>query len=91
MAIVHVPEPLRRAAGKPEALSIPGSTVREVLKNLAAQWPECSRALWADEERLAAGVAVFVGITPIRVLGGLNAAIEEGAEVFVLLPLLVGG
>lgn len=90
MALVHVPEPLRRAAGKPEPLKIPGRTIREVLRNLAAEWPECGRAVWADKDRLAAGVAVFVGTTPLGALGGLDAAIEDEAELFLVLPLLVG-
>lgn len=91
MALVHVPEPLRTSADRPEPLRIPGSTVREVLKNLAREWPECGRAVWADKERLAAGVAVFVGTTPFRALGGLDAAVEDDDEMFLVLPLLVGG
>ena len=77
--------------GGRERLTVAGRTVREVLKNLVEAWPEARASLWAEGERLAAGVAVFVGETHFRALGGLDAPVGGNAELYLVLPLLVGG
>ena len=66
-----------------------GSTVREVLDDLAARFPELGAQL-LDDGDLAPFVNVYVESEDIRTLNGLETPVREGSRV-VLLPAMAGG
>jgi molybdopterin converting factor small subunit len=90
MAKVHLPEPLRALAGGEGALEAAGAAVGEVLKALGRSRPQVGEALWADARRLRAGVVVYLGRANVRALAGLETAVGDEAELYVVAPLLVG-
>lgn len=90
MARVHLPEPLREAAGLPPVADLPGATVAEVLAAVRKRWPEVGERLLSAPDRLALGVTVFVGQVDVRRRGGLLAQLAPSEEIHVIVPLLVG-
>lgn len=90
MATVRIPQPLRDVLEGARELEVPGANVRDLLAGLARLWPATRRHLWADEDHLAPGVTVFVGVEQARVRGGLDAPVGDDETVFLVLPLLVG-
>lgn len=81
MLLVKLGGPLMSQAGGVKEFAIEATTIREMLARLAAQYPQLKPIL----DR---GVAVAVNGTIYR--GAFLAPIPDGAEVFILPPL-VGG
>jgi molybdopterin converting factor small subunit len=65
-------------------------TAREVLNQLVVAYPGLKEKVFREGQALQRGVNLFVSNCSIRVLDGLNTALEEGDEL-ILLPLLCGG
>jgi sulfur-carrier protein len=86
---VRIPPTLRAEAGGEREVGASGETVREVVEEVAARYPSLGRQIVQDGE-IAPYVNVYVEGEDVRTLGGLDAAVEEGATV-ILLPAVAGG
>ena len=87
---VRIPTQLRPLAGGNATVSVPGSTVSEVLKGLEAAHPGFEDRLFDESGKLRRFVNVYVGGEDIRFLDGLETPVSDGDEV-TILPAVAGG
>ena len=89
-AKVRIPTTLRSLAGGSSEVSVEGTTVGEVLKNLDAAHPGFADRILDDEGGLRRFVNVFVADEDIRFLDGLSTPVGEGQAVSIV-PAVAGG
>jgi molybdopterin synthase sulfur carrier subunit len=86
---VRIPPTLRTETVGEREVEARGSTLREVLDDVAARFPDLGRRI-LDHGALAPFVNVYVEGEDVRTLNGLETPVEEGATV-ILLPAMAGG
>src|SRR5579864_9399965 len=90
MAKILIPTPLRRYAGKQDAVQLAGKTVGEVLQSLTSQYSELKRHLFNDEGKLRSFVNVYVNDEDIRYLSKEATPLKDGDTVSIV-PSIAGG
>ena len=66
------------------------SSALKVLDQLITAYPALEEKLFSEDEKLQAGVNIFVNGRSVRFLDGLSTLLEEGDEL-ALFPPLGGG
>jgi sulfur-carrier protein len=89
MTTVRIPPPLRPDAGGQREVAAGGTTVREVLQDVAERFPALQARIFTDGN-IAAFVNVYVGGEDIRTQDGLETPVADGSTV-ILLPAMAGG
>jgi sulfur-carrier protein len=89
MTTVRIPPTLRPDAGGEREVAAAGSTVREVLTDVASRFPALQARIF-DDGNIARFVNVYVGGEDIRTQDGLETPVAEGSTV-ILLPAMAGG
>jgi sulfur-carrier protein len=87
---VRIPTTLRTLTGGEPAVSLEGSSVRDVLASLDKTHPGFAARLLDDDGNLRRFVNVFVADDDIRFLDGLDTTVPDGAEVSII-PAVAGG
>jgi cysteine synthase/molybdopterin converting factor small subunit len=90
MTRVRIPPTLRTEVGGAREVEAAGSTLRDVLADLAARFPALGRQVLADDDGIAPFVNVYVDNEDVRTLAGLDTPVREGSTV-ILLPAMAGG
>ena len=90
MATIKIPPVLRPSVGGSKELSAEGANVGEVLRDLASAHPATEQQLFSADGALNRYVNVYLNDEDVRVLGGLDTAVNEG-DVLVILPAMAGG
>jgi cysteine synthase/molybdopterin converting factor small subunit len=90
MARVRIPPTLRDAVGGAREVEASGSTLRDLLSDLADRFPSLGRQVLGDGAELAPFVNVYVDNEDVRTLEGLDTPLREDATV-ILLPAMAGG
>ncbi len=90
MTIVRIPPTLRTEVGGAREVEAAGTTLREVLDDLAARFPGLGQQLLEDGDALAPFVNVYVDNEDARTLRGLETPVQDGSTV-ILLPAMAGG
>jgi cysteine synthase B len=90
MARVRIPPTLRDAVGGAREVEASGSTLRDLLSDLAERFPTLGRQVLEDGPELAPFVNVYVDNEDVRTLEGLDTQLGENATV-ILLPAMAGG
>jgi len=89
-ARVRIPTILRSYTAGAAEVSVPGSTLREVLAALDAQYPGVGGRVLDEEGRLRRFVNVYVDDDDVRFLEGLDSPVRDGASVSII-PAVAGG
>jgi molybdopterin converting factor small subunit len=89
MTAVRIPPTLRGEVGGARQVDAEGSTVRELLDDLAARYPALGAQLLEDGD-VAPFVNVYLGGEDVRTLDGLDTAVAHG-QTLILLPAMAGG
>ena len=89
MTAVRIPPTLRGEVGGARQVEADGSTVRELLEDLAARYPALGAQL-LENGGVAPFVNVYLGGEDVRTLDGLETAVEAG-QTLILLPAMAGG
>jgi molybdopterin synthase sulfur carrier subunit len=89
MTTVRIPPTLRPDAEGRREVDAAGSTVGEVLSDVAERFPAL-RARIFEDGNIAAFVNVYVGGEDIRTQDGLATPVPDDATV-ILLPAMAGG
>ena len=89
-ATVKIPPVLRAQTGGEASVSVDGVTVGDVLGSLVKAHPSTREQLFAADGELNRYVNVYLNDEDVRVLDGLETAIDEGDTV-VILPAMAGG
>jgi [CysO sulfur-carrier protein]-thiocarboxylate-dependent cysteine synthase len=86
---VRIPPTLRAEVGGAREVEASGSTLRELLDDLAGRFPGLGRQVLAGDE-VAPFVNVYVDNEDVRTRDGLDTPVREGSTV-ILLPAMAGG
>jgi molybdopterin converting factor small subunit len=89
VSTVRVPPVLRAEAGGAREVEASGTTVRELLEDLASRVPALGEKVY-DGSEIKAHVNVYIDGEDVRTSGGLDTPVRENATV-VLLPAMAGG
>ena len=87
---VRLPTVLRPEAGGQSTVTVKGSTIGDVLRELVSEFPGMSGQLLNEDGSLHRFVNVYVNDDDVRYLESLDTPVKEGDEVF-LLPAVAGG
>ena len=88
MPHVAIPSLMRNLTAGEEQVTVPGTTVREVIDNLEHRYPGVKARL-CEEGRIKPGIAVYIdGILTTR--EGLRERLDADAEIH-FLPAISGG
>lgn len=90
MATVRIPPVLRPSVGGEKELSADGASVGEILRAIADEHPDTETQLFSPDGDLNRYVNVYLNDEDVRVLEGLDTAVEE-ADTLVILPAMAGG
>ena len=90
MATVKIPPVLRASVGGEREVTAEGSNVGAVLRSLVEQYPETERQLFSEGGELNRYVNVYLGDEDVRVMDGLETAVDEG-DTLMILPAMAGG
>ena len=87
---IRIPTPLQEFTQNKDAVDIDGSTVKEVLENLDAQFAGMRQRLYGDDGKLRRFVNIYVNQEDIRFLKGEDTEVSEGDELSIV-PAIAGG
>ncbi|MDA8073917.1 MAG: MoaD family protein [Actinomycetota bacterium] len=87
---VRLPTVLRPQAGGQSTVTVKGSTIGDVLRELVSEFPGMSGQLLNEDGSLHRFVNVYVNDDDVRYLESLDTPVKEGDEVS-LLPAVAGG
>jgi sulfur-carrier protein len=90
VSTVRVPPVLRSAVGGARELSVPGSTVSEVLEALYSAHPEVRSQLVSDDGELHRFVNIYVNDEDVRLQEWLDTPVGE-SDTLLILPAMAGG
>jgi sulfur-carrier protein len=89
VATVRIPPVLRPEAGNNRQVELDGATVREVLEQLATEYPTLRNRIF-DGDELPQFLNVFIDGGDVRLHEGLDTAVPASSTV-ILLPAVAGG
>ena len=87
---VRLPTVLRSQAGGRSSVEVEGSTIKDVLDRLVAEFPGMTGQLLNEDGSLHRFVNVYVNDDDVRYLSDLDTPVKDGDEVS-LLPAVAGG
>lgn len=91
MAIqVQVPSPLRKLTDNQVRVLVEGQSVRDVLDQLASQFPGISERIYDKDGSVRPFINVYLNGEDIRFLNGLETRVKDGDEIGIL-PAMAGG
>ncbi len=89
-AVVRIPTILRTYTGGAGEVSVDGSTLRETIGDLDAQFPGIAARVLDDSGALRRFVNVYVNDDDVRFLESLDTPILDGAQISII-PAVAGG
>jgi cysteine synthase B len=86
---VRIPPTLRNEVGGARQVDAAGTTVRELLEDLASRYPALGDQILENGD-IAPFVNVYLGGEDVRTLDGLDTSVS-GDQTLILLPAMAGG
>jgi molybdopterin converting factor small subunit len=90
VSTIKIPPVLRASTGGEREVAAEGADVGEVLRALATQHPATASQLFGDDGTLNRYVNVYLNDEDVRVLNGLDTAVNAD-DTLVILPAMAGG
>lgn len=87
---VRVPVLLRTLTSGKSEVFVEGSTVKEVLANLEAEYPGMKERFYDEEGKLRRFINIYVNSEDIRFLEGESTPVKDGDELSIV-PAIAGG
>ncbi|MPY90448.1 MAG: molybdopterin-synthase adenylyltransferase MoeB [Luteitalea sp.] len=87
---VHIPTPLRSYTDQHDIVEVDGTTVGEVLANLATKYGDLRRHLYTEEGKLRSFVNVYLNDDDIRYLQKEQTPVRDG-DALSIIPSVAGG
>lgn len=89
-ATLHLPTPLRAFCDGNDTITLEGATVGELLRALERAHPQMAGRILDDAGQVRRFVNVFVDGENARGRGGVDAGVDDGAEL-TIVPAVAGG
>ena len=90
MAIVRIPTPLRKLTGGSEEVTVPGTSVGELIGELEKKYPGIKERICDESGSVRRFVNIFVKDEDIRFLQNLETPLGDKDEVSIV-PAIAGG
>jgi molybdopterin synthase sulfur carrier subunit len=90
MATIRIPTPMRRYTNGDRLITISATTLAAAIAELDRRYPGLKDRLINGDGHLHHFVTVFVGEEDVRLLQGLETALEDHSEVSII-PAMAGG
>jgi sulfur-carrier protein len=90
VSTVKIPPVLRPSTGGEREVAADGTTIGDVLQELAGKHPDTRAQLFGDNGQLNRFVNVYLNDEDVRVLDGLETSVRPDDTV-VILPAMAGG
>jgi molybdopterin converting factor small subunit len=87
---LQIPGPLRNCCAGAAELTLSASSVRGVLEEIERRYPALYRGICDETGAVRRHVNLFVNISHMRELNGLDTALEPG-DMITVLPAVSGG
>ena len=87
---VHIPGELRVQVGDRPFVELLGSSVNDILRRLAADYPVLGKRLFSPDGRLNRFVNIYLNDEDIRFLENLDTSVRGGDEISIV-PAIAGG
>lgn len=87
---IRITTPLRKFVGGRPEVQVAAGSVADVLQRLNSQYPELQGRLTEADGRLREFIQVHVGKMPLRLFGGLPAALKPGDVISLSSPFSGG-
>ena len=84
MASVYIPTPLRKFTNNTAKVEIQASSVDEVLKNLATQFPDMKKHLYTSDGKIPSFINIFVDDEDIRNLQEGSTDLSDRSVVSIV-------
>ncbi len=90
MIEIKLPLRLRRLAGGRDRVEVAGATVGGSLRELEKRYPGISAELRDGSGALVASAHLYLNGQDVRYLGGLEAPVQDGDTITILMPIAGG-
>ena len=87
---LRIPTPLRTYAGDRESVQVEGTTIKEVLENLTAEYLSLRKHLYSEDGELRSFVNIYLNDEDIRYLEKGATAVSDG-DTISIVPSIAGG
>lgn len=87
---VKIPTVLRKHTDGEPSVAATGSTIRELIEDVAGRFPEFREKVLSDEGELHRFINVYCNDEDVRYLQGMDTAVQDGDTVSIL-PAVAGG
>ncbi|RMG77789.1 MAG: MoaD/ThiS family protein [Bacteroidetes bacterium] len=90
MAKIIIPTPLRKFTGNASSFETKGSTVQEAINELVTTYPNLSRHLLDDDQKIRSFIRIYLGEDDINALEKEATPVSEDATISIV-PAIAGG
>lgn len=90
MATIIIPTPLRKFTSNTSRITVPGNTVKEVIDNLNASYPEVRKHIQDNSGAIRPFINIFVGEDDIRTLDSHHTRVDDTSFISII-PAIAGG
>ena len=90
MPKIAIPTALRRYANEQAAVTVEGTTIKEALASMTAQYPDLQKHLFDGEGKLRSFVNVYVNDEDIRYQQQDDTPVSENDDI-AIIPSIAGG
>jgi len=87
---VKIPTVLRKHTDGQATIDASGSTIRELVEDIAGTYPEFRQKVISDDGALHRFINVYANDEDVRYLEGLDTKVSDG-DVVSILPAVAGG
>ena len=87
---VRIPTPLQKLTGGKGEVSAEGSTVKEIIDDMEANYPTIKERLYSEEGELRRFINIYINDEDIRFLDSDNSQVKDG-DVISVIPAIAGG
>lgn len=90
MATIRIPTPMRRFTNGERLITVSAPTLGAAIGELNSRFPGTRDRIVDANGELHQYVSIFVGEQDVRLLQGLDTALDDGSEVSII-PAMAGG
>ena len=87
---VKIPTVLRKHTNNEAVVTASGSTVKELIEDIASRYPEFREKVVGDDGNLHRFINVYANDEDVRYLDGMDTKVSDGDTV-AILPAVAGG
>jgi molybdopterin synthase sulfur carrier subunit len=88
--MVRIPTPLQKLTGGKREITAKGSTVKEIIDDMDANYPTIKERLYSEDGELRRFINIYINDEDIRFLDSDKSKVQDG-DVISVIPAIAGG